>query len=121
MSENGLSITRRGEIAVVTFQGTTVLDLSTSESVRKDLLKLADSPPSPKIIVDLSAVRFLASRMLGVLVELSRQAETGKGKVVITGLHGDVSKIFQITKLSRLLHCSADLSEAAGMLGEVLS
>jgi anti-anti-sigma factor len=119
MSDNGLSITRMGEIAVVTFHGTTVLDLSTSESVRKDLLKLADSPPPPKIIVDFSAVRFLASRMLGVLVELSRRAEFGKGKVVITGLHGDVSKVFQITKLSRLLHCTASLDEAVDMLVEI--
>ncbi len=121
MSDEGLNITRMGEIAVVTFHGAAVLDLSTSESLRTDLLRLADSPPAPKIIVDFSAVRFLGSRMLGVLVELSRRAETGKGKVVITGLHENVSKVFQITKLSRLLHCSADLNEAACMLGEVLS
>jgi len=119
MSDEGLSITCQGDISVVTFRETTVLDLSTSENVRKDLLKLANSPPPPKIIVDFSAVRFLASRMLGVLVELSRRAETGKGKVVITGLHGDVSKVFQITKLNRLLHCAMSLDEATGLLGEI--
>lgn len=119
MSNEGLNVTRKGDIAVVTFLGTTVLDLSTSEDVRKNLLKLANSPPPPKIIVDFSAVRFLASRMLGVLVELSRRAETGKGKVVIIGLHGDVSKIFKITKLSRLLHCAASIADAADLLGEV--
>lgn len=121
MSNEGLSITSQGDISVVTFLGTTVLDLSTSEDVRMNLLKLADSPPAPKIIVNFSAVRFLASRMLGVLVELSRRAETGKGKVVITGLHGDVSKVFQITKLSRLLNCAASIDEATGLLGDVES
>jgi anti-anti-sigma factor len=121
MSDEGLTITSNGDIAVVTFLETTVLDLSTSEDVRKNLLKLADSPPPPKIIVDFSAVRFLASRMLGVLVELSRRAETGKGKVIITGLHGDVSKIFQITKLSRLLNCAASLDEATSLLGGIES
>jgi len=115
MADEDLSIINHDGISVVTFHAATVLDLSTSEDVRKMLLKLADSPPPPKIIVDFSAVRFLASRMLGVLVELSRRAETGKGKVVITGLHGDVSKIFQVTKLSRLLHCAASLDEATAM------
>ncbi len=119
MSQESLTITSMGDIAVVTFLETTVLDLSTSEDVRKNLLKLADSPPPPKIIVDFSAVRFLASRMLGVLVELSRRAETGKGKVIITGLHGDVAKIFKITKLSRLLNCAANLDDATGLLGEI--
>ncbi len=119
MANEGLRITSQGGISVVTFLETTVLDLSTSEDVRKNLLDLANSPPPPKIIVDFSAVRFLASRMLGVLVELSRRAETGKGKVVIIGLQGDVSKIFKITKLSRLLNCAASLNEAAGLLGEV--
>lgn len=112
MSDEGLHIVSRDGIAVVTFHAASVLDLSTSEDVRKALLKLADSPPPPKIIVDFSAVRFLASRMLGVLVELSRRAETGKGKVVITGLQGDVSKVFQVTRLSRMLNCAASLTEA---------
>jgi anti-anti-sigma factor len=121
MPDEAFSITRRGEIAVVAFHGTTVLDLSTSDSVRKGLLKLADSPPPPMIVVDFSAVRFLASRMLGILVELSRRAETGKGMVIVTGLRGDVSKVFQITKLNRLLHSAADIEEAVGMLTEIRS
>jgi len=116
MADEDLTVTSRGKISVVTFHAATVLDISTSEVVRKQLLKLADSPPPPKIIVDFSAVRFLASRMLGVLVELSRRAETGKGRVVITGLHGDVSKIFQVTKLSRLLNCASSIDEAAALL-----
>ena len=118
MSDETLSITSIGTIAVVTFGQTTVLDLSTSEAVRKALLRLADSPPPPKVIVDFTAVRFLASRMLGVLVELSRRAEAGKGRVIITGLHGDVSKIFQVTKLSRLLHCAPSLDAAVAMLDD---
>ena len=117
MPDETLSIGAIGSIALVTFGETTVLDLSTSEEIRKQLLKLADSPPTPKVIVDFSAVRFLASRMLGVLVELSRRAEAGKGRVIITGLQGDVSKIFQVTKLSRLLHCAESMDDAVTILG----
>jgi len=117
MPDEGLSVTAWGDVSIVTFHAATVLDLSTSEAVRLRLLKLADSPPAPRIIVDFSAVRFLASRMLGVLVELSRRAEAGKGKVIITGLHGDVAKIFQVTRLSRLLCSAASIDEATAMLG----
>ena len=112
MAEQGLTVTKAGDVSVVAFASTMVLDISTSEAMARDLLRLADSPPPPRILVDFTSVRFLASRMLGLLVELSRKAEAGGGKVIICGLQGDVNRVFRVMQLDRLLTVVTDRDTA---------
>jgi anti-anti-sigma factor len=119
MSSKGFDVSKTQDVTVVTFASAAVLDISTSQSMAKDLLRLADGPPPPRIIVDFSAVRFLASRMLGVLVELSKRAEAGQGRVVVCGLRGDLSRLFRVTQLDRLLTLADDRDRAMQLLGEV--
>ncbi len=119
MSGQGFDVSKMQEVTVVTFASAVVLDISTSQSMAKDLLRLADAPPPPRIIVDFSAVRFLASRMLGILVEMSKRADAGNGKVVVCGLRGDLSRLFRVTQLDRMLTLAEDQDKAMALLGEV--
>jgi anti-sigma B factor antagonist len=103
MPQQGLNVSVENGVTVVTFGNTTVLDIATSEAMAKELLALVNSPPPPRVLIDFTAVRFLASRMLGVLVEMTRKAETGHGKVVACGLHPDLCKVLQVMRLEQLL------------------
>lgn len=116
MPEPKLHITNDGEVTVVTFASATILDIATSQSLSRQLLRLADSPPAPKILIDFDAVRFIASRMLGLLLELSRRAEGGKGKIVICALHGEVRDVFATTRLDRMLTVAADKRQGLDIL-----
>ena len=119
MAEQGLAIDRHNDISIVTFGGATVLDIATSESLYAQLLALAAGPPPPKVVVDLSAVRFMASRILGVLVEMTRKAQALRGKVVVCGLHEDVRAVMRTMRLHRILALAADCGQAITVLGEV--
>lgn len=112
MSHNGLTVSSAGDVTVVAFEEPTVLDAAGTEAVREELLRLADVPDAPKIVVDFSGVKFLASRMLGVLAELTRQVQARGGRVVICGLPGELYKVFKITQLDRLLTFADDPSRA---------
>jgi len=112
MSQQGVDVSRTDGIDVVTFGSIAVLDIATSQSMARSILRLADSPPPPRILVDFSAVQFLASRMLGILVELTKRAEAGHGQVVVCGLRPDVHKVFRVMRLDQLLTVVEDKAEA---------
>ena len=117
MSQQGLDVSRADGVDVVTFGNITVLDIATSQSLAKRILRLADSPPPPRILIDLSAVQFIASRMLGILVELTKRAEAGNGQVVVCGLRADVHRVFRVMRLDQLLTVVEDKAEAVKVLG----
>ncbi len=117
MSQQGLDVSRANGVDVVTFGNIAVLDIATSQSLAKRILRLADSPPPPRILIDLSAVQFIASRMLGILVELTKRAEAGDGRVVVCGLRADVHKVFRVMRLDQLLTVVEDRAEAVKLLG----
>jgi anti-sigma B factor antagonist len=118
MADNGFDVSQTGGVTIVTFESATVLDIATSQVMAEALLHLADGPAPPRIIVDFSAVRFLASRMLSILVQLSKRAETHQGKVVICGLRSNLSRIFRVTQLDRLLTFADDRDRALAALGD---
>jgi anti-anti-sigma factor len=119
MPDNGLIIDRHNDVSVVRFQGINVLDIATSQGMAGELLALTASPPPPKVVVDLSAVRLVASRTLGILVEMTKKAQAARGMVVVCGLHEDVSLVLRNMRLDRLLTLAADQRQALVVLAEV--
>jgi len=117
MSDEGLTVSRTQDVTVVTFGEVTVLDISTSQSLAKQILRLAKGPPAPRILVDFSNVRFIASRMLGILVELTKKAQAADGKVVVCGLHGNLSRIFRVMRLDKLLTVMPDSQAGLAAFG----
>ena len=119
MSQQGLDVSRTDGVDVVAFGGIAVLDITTSQSMAKQILRLADSPPPPKVLIDFSAVQFIASRMLGILVELTKRAEVGRGQVVVCGLRPGVHRILRVMRLDQLLTIVEDRAEGMQVLSAV--
>jgi len=116
MSKGSLAVSQTNEVTVVSFRSTTVLDISTSQSLAKEMLRLASGPPAPRIVVDFSEVRFIASRMLGILVELTKKAQAAHGQVVVCGLQGDVNRVFRVMRLDKLLTIAESPKAAIDLL-----
>jgi len=117
MSQEDLDVTKADGVDVVTFASSVVLDIATSQSMAKQILRLTDGVISPQILIDFSAVKFIASRMLGILVELTKRAEAHHGQVVVCGLRPDVHKVFRVMRLDELLTVVEDRTEAMKRLG----
>jgi len=70
-----------------------------------------------KIVLDFGQVRFLSSQTLGVLINLNKKVEQIKGKLIICGLRPELSKVFKVTRLDKLLKFARDEEAALNEFG----
>lgn len=68
-----------------------------------------------RVLLDLSAVTFIDSTGLGVLVAMVKQMGPG-GKVAVIGTATPVARLFRITQLDTLFHLCADELQANAIL-----
>ena len=111
--EISTSVERRNGATVLTVDG--VVDLATAPQLEQLLAELIDERPNA-LIVDLTAVTFLASVGLRILAETHERAGgTGKFAVVATG--PATARPIQLTKLDEFLALYDSAEEALGALG----
>lgn len=118
MPDAGLVISNFSGICVVTFQDRSILDGLTVDAIGKKLYELVDERAQRKVVLDFSAVRFLTSTMLSVLVSLRNKCAAIKGELVLVGLAGDLMKVFTVSHLDSLFTFAKDEAEAFQQLGK---
>ena len=112
MPSSGLVVAQIEGVTVVGVRSVSITDMPTIESIGKELYALVEEQARKKVVVDFAAVRFLSSQMLGVLISLQKKAKGIGGRVVLCSLRPDLMKVFQITKLDKVLEFAADEREA---------
>jgi len=116
MSKTGLTISEVGDAVVVDFRDAAILDSSGAEAIEEELYALVDQQQRNRILLDFTAVRFLASRMLGTLVALHRKADKRGGKVVLCGLVANLYNVFELSRLDTVLHFAPTVEEGVAVL-----
>lgn len=107
-----LIVSRVEDVTVVSLRMPSLLEESAIEQVGKSLFAIVDEQACRKLVVDFRLVNTLSSRMLGMLVSLYKRAAAIKGKVVLVGLRPSLMKVFQITRLDRIMNFAPDESTA---------
>ena len=111
-----LDLSRHGPTLVLAVSGR--LDITTADRFRDTLLPLISSGAEPRLVLDFSAVDYISSAGLRVLMIASKQAREGKLPIAIAGLQPIVAEIFQISRFDTLFPCHPTLASA---LAETLS
>jgi len=111
MPEHGLIVSRMEDVAVVDFRNAPVLHSAGVREMEPALHALIEEGKHVRLALDFTAVRFLASQMLGVLVSLHKKAELAGGRMVICGLPSNLYRVFQVSKLDTVLHFADSLAE----------
>ena len=103
LSENTLIVIPAGRI-----------DMTTSDQFRERLLPLVDdcAKKSRSMILDFSAVEYISSAGLRVLMLAAKQARTSGQIIAIAALQPVVLEIFQISRFDKILPCYPGVSEA---------
>lgn len=112
MPPSSLVLSQIENVTIVTFRSASIIDLPSVESIGRDLYTLVDDQAKRRIILDFSAVKFLSSQMLGVLIALQKKAKAIRGRVVLSGLRPELMKVFKITKLDKVLEFASDEADA---------
>ena len=118
MAKSSLIITERDAACVVDFRDETVLDPKSVPAVTEDLYDLVDNRKIANILLDLSAVRFLSSPMIGTLVALHKKTLDHSGQVVLCGLSSNLYRVFQVSRLTAVLRFAPSVEVGQRFLHE---
>lgn len=89
------------------------IDLRSAPGFHAQLQEAVEAAPQ-RLILDLSAVRYMDSAAVGAVVDIKRRLDRAKKSLVLVGLQPRVRSIFEITKLDRFFNIVGDLAEARG-------
>jgi anti-sigma B factor antagonist len=79
-----------------------VLDELSSPAVGEELLGLADAQGGARLLLDMGAVEFLTSTMLGMLVSLHKKLRAGGGSLALYDVSPDVYEVFETARLNQV-------------------
>jgi anti-sigma B factor antagonist len=90
------------------------IDLHTSPPLREGLVHAVTSRDGtgPDLVIDLSAVDFIDSTGLGVLVGIRRRVATNSGLVHLVCPQGTVVRLLSVTALDRVFEVHSALPDA---------
>jgi anti-sigma B factor antagonist len=86
------------------------IDLATSPILREALVEAVES--RRHLIVDLSAVTFLDSTGLGVLIRTQKRIATTRKSMSLVGPNGLVAKVLRITRVDEAIPVHPDIDTA---------
>ena len=99
---------RDGEITILEFgDGLERLGEDVMSGVAK-ALKEAGEAEVPKVLLDMSNVKFFGSSFIEVLYRLWKEMESRQGQFVISGLHPYCKEVLQVTNLDKLWTLTPD-------------
>jgi anti-sigma B factor antagonist len=104
-----ISIHQVGDVVVLTPVGE--IDVWTAPTLRQSLRDL-QTGSRPRVVVDLTAVPFIDSTGIGVLVGALRRTRDMGGDFALVVVAKGVLKLLEITKLDQVFTIHATLSEA---------
>ncbi|MFD3813327.1 STAS domain-containing protein [Rhodococcus sp. NPDC058639] len=107
------STSREGSVAVLSISGE--VDMTSAPMLEEQALALLDTDATG-LVVDLTAVDFLASMGIALLVELSKRAGDNRGFAVVAQ-GSATARPLELLGLGEVLSVHPRLSDALGALG----
>ena len=115
----------RDFVQVTTVQTINVIDLWLPEQLdseefdrlNQSLLKVLDGKINGRWLLDLSAVDYMGSSVLGMMINVRQHIKTGGGKLTLSGLTPRMAQIFRTCCLEKLFVIARTREEAIKTLG----
>jgi anti-sigma B factor antagonist len=94
-----LAVERMGEVAVVVLS-VEELDASNARDFKRDVAPLLEA--NPRVVLDLSRLRFADSSGLGAFISCLRVANASGGDLKLCGVTDHVRQVFELVRLDRI-------------------
>jgi stage II sporulation protein AA (anti-sigma F factor antagonist) len=96
-----LHVRRADGVAEATLVGCPRFSAENGESIRGELLGLADEIGGARMVLDLGGVEYLSSTGLTVLLVLKKKLEAASARLTLSNLTPQVKELFSATHLGR--------------------
>ncbi|HEX3135407.1 MAG TPA: STAS domain-containing protein [Planctomycetota bacterium] len=111
MSCDFLVVQRYDKIVLAEVKKERLLDPASITSLGEALIAECDRTAKISLVIDVSAVGYLSSAMIGKLVAVHKAAKLSKGRVAITGLKTPLLQMFKVTQLDKLFEFAPDAEQ----------
>ena len=89
-----------------------ITDSAHLQRVFEEVTKRINKSEEKQVILDFGPVEFMASSMLGKLVQLNKQCKKFRVKLKLCSIAPDILEVFRITKLNKVFDIRADVNAA---------
>jgi anti-sigma B factor antagonist len=103
---------QNGEILVIGFTDSKILDNQRIEQVGKELLEKVAQATHHKLLLNFRGVSFMSSAMITKLVMLNRRCKEQEIVLKFCEVSPNVMEVFKITKLNKLFDIQSDEEKA---------
>lgn len=101
--ESSVSFEHEGQVTLVRITSPDALEAANVAKFGEDTLEYVRSNPGSRLLVDFCNVAYLSSAALSEILVLHRKCRETGGDIRLCGMSNDVIKVFQITKLDRIV------------------
>ena len=112
-----VEITSKDNVAVVFFKDTSISDVDGIEASSRQVNNFIEENHTAGIVFDFGRVRFLSSRVLGLVLDVRAKLGTYDGKVVISAINPQLHRVFKITNLDKIFRFFPDMESAVKAVG----
>jgi anti-anti-sigma factor len=117
MSSNFVNVTVLQSVSVIDLRLPEQLDSNEFDQLNEALMGVLDRGIKANWVLDLSAVDYMGSSVLGLMINIRQHIKSGGGKLVLAGLSPRMTQIFRTCCLERLFQIGRTRDEAIKMLG----
>ena len=103
-----IEITTSADVTVISFSSASISSVSDTEQIGRQLRQFVTQNQPKKVVIDFCGVKFFASQMLGLLVEVWRKLKDYGGVMLISGINPQLGRVFKITNLDKIFEFYPD-------------
>ena len=103
---------------IVTFTDEKILEERDIVELQQSLMGVIEQTEKINLILDFSAVKFLSSAVLGLLIRVSKKVYEQNGQLRLCNISPRIYEIFKITRLTKIFDILPDRASAAASLAE---
>jgi anti-sigma B factor antagonist len=115
-----LPITEKDGVLVIALEDGESLNEGQAVALRQSLYTSLETKKEPRVAIDLSAVDYITSSGIALLIGTKRRVEAKQGRLVLCGLRPDIRDLFAVMKLVDLFDIADDEAGAIGLLSSPL-
>ena len=117
MARDFVKVTTVQQVDVIDLWLPEQLDSEEFDRLNESLMKTLDGKISGKWLLDLSAVDYMGSSVLGLMINVRQHIKSGGGKLALSGLTPRMAQIFRTCCLEKLFVIAKTREEGIKVLG----
>lgn len=79
------------------------MEFTDHDRLREIVDLIVDAAPLPRVVLDVSALEFIDSAGLGMLLIMSEEAESRSMRLAVRGAHHDVKRSLDLSRINEII------------------